>query len=447
MRPAKVARREFREALLPVTLRHAKLRVKGYRELWQEAGYGGSLDSLARLPLVTKSIMAAQPDAFRDSEVPTAALQHTGGTTRRPLLMQRGAAELKYIDQFFRVVISESAPKGEAPLCVSVLGDFHGDPTPMPYPGPTLKLNVNDSYWDVEEIFSAPDRVIGRKIEDIILVGLESQLRILTCRLIERGYDFATSRVRSVHSTGDLITRRLRKFYEATWRCALTSRYSMSEVVGGAELCSLCGYYHCDTHLIGEVVDPKTGKVVDSGVGILTLTCLYPFVQKQPIIRYRTGDVVELGPTTCAIDDLAFRLRGREMHAVFDPDSSPTKALLFGSEVYDVLDQFPDVAASKFAHVFPSLDSLPNLEDLGHLKYSVSMVPESPRPMIDMQVGLRYSSYLYPDAAAGVLEAIRTAILNRHSHLASRIDRGEIEFRVRAADASRLSHVQVDEVE
>ncbi|MDW9366953.1 hypothetical protein GOB34_04230 [Sinorhizobium meliloti] len=391
--------------------------------------------------------MAFEPERFRDPTIPAVAVQHTGGTTKQPLLVQRGAGELAYIDEFFRTVIHELGYQDEAPLCISVLGSFHGDPTPMPYPGPTFKLDVNDDYWDLKTLLSSPKKVIGREIKDIIVVGLESQLRILTCRLIEERFDFSSSLVRSLHSTGDLVTSRLRHFYETTWGCVLSSRYSMSEVVGGAEVCKRCGHYHCDTHIIGEVVDPARGTLITEGVGVLVLTCLYPFVQKQPFIRYRTGDLVKLGPNTCPIDSLAFKLCGRELHSIFDPNSTFPTPLVIGAEVYDVLDDIPDVGLSEFTHVFRSLDGLPDRKDLGHLKYKVELLKDGKNSVLELTVELRYTCYLYPKATEKVLKEIRSRILARHEYLKSRVASGEVLFRVRSALPGRLNHVQVDEAE
>lgn len=442
-------RREFRRTLLLPTLQHAVAQVPGYRRLWSSAGFESpELTNFDRLPLTNKDTFARAPDQFRDVSVPTGVLQHTGGTTRRPLLVQRGTAEIKYIWDFFTAVIEGSGVKADqAPLCIAALGNFHGDPTPMPYSGPIFRLDVNDTYWDLHTLFSDPTRMLGRPVSNAILVGLESQLRILTGRLIESGFDFTTSVVRSIHSTGDLITSRLRSFYESTWRCALTSRYSMSEVIGGAELCSRCNYYHCDTHIVGEVVHPTTGRPIESGLGTLVLTALFPFVQKQPIIRYRTGDLVELGPRTCSVDELAFVLKGREIHAVLDSQASGLNALLLGAELYDLLDEIPDVALGEFRQMFRSLTTLAATCDLGHLKYKVTFDTTSAPRVLLLRVELRYAHYFYPERSAEVLRRIRAETLARHPYLAEQVRSGAVELRVSPALPGSLSQVQVDETE
>jgi len=289
--------------------------------------------------------------------------------------------------------------------------------------------------------------VLGRPIDQAILVGLESQLRVLTCRLLESGFEFSASKVTSIHSTGDLITTRLRSFYEHTWGFRLTSRYSMSEVVGGAELCPTCNYYHCDPHIIGEVVDPFSGLIIESGVGVLVLTCLFPFVQKQPFIRYRTGDVVELGPQSCPVDELAFTLKGREIHAVLEQTKQGARPLLLGADVYDLLDQIPDIALSEFMQMFKSMSGISSHHDLGHLKYRITICRPRHPMLLRLEVELRYSHYLYRDQTAQLLERIRQCVMERHPHLHARVSTGDVCFEVMPALPGSLQQVQVDEVE
>ncbi len=441
-------RKAFRNALLPATCNHAFKRVRGYADLWANVAHlPRTIEELSALPLVEKRQMSVDQAAFRDPSFDAAAVQHTGGTTRTPLVIHRSAAELLFIERFFTKVIRDSALPAELPLCLSVLGDFHGDPTPMPYPGPTFRLNVNDSYWDLHALLTQPGDFIGRPCENIMLVGLESQLRILTTRLIETGFDFADSRVTSVHSTGDLITSRLREFYEGVWKAPLTSRYSMSEVFGGAENCAQCGYYHCDTHIVGEVVDPRSGAPIDAGCGVLTLTCLYPFVQMQPFIRYRTGDLVELGPRDCPVDSLAFRLMGREIHSIVDASADPAQPLIAAAELYDILDAYPEVALGEFEEMFRSLDSLPDRHDLGHLKYRLTSRQENGRQHIDLQIALRFTPYLYESRTRAVIDDIRAEIMRRHPYLAESIRNHRVDFDITAVSSREISQVQVDETE
>ena len=438
-------RRRFRELLLPNTLRHAVTRVPGYASLYRGLDVDfDSVEGLPRLPLTSKAIFKADAAAFRDPTVPAVAIQHTGGTTGQPLILQRGRAELGYIRDFFHQVVHDAEDAEDAPLCITALGNFHGDPTPVPYPGRVFALDVNDLYWDLDALFSRPGSIIGGTVEAAVLVGLESQIRIITCRLIESGFDFSRSVVRAVHTTGDLMTPRLCRFYEATWRCPVSSRYSMSEMFGGASVCRRCNYRHFNPEVIGEVVDARSNVPIDRGHGVLVVTCLYPFLEKQPLIRYRTGDLVEVGPRDCEIDELAFVLKGREFSSVFDDSPGPAEPLLCSGTIYSILDDYPDVASSEFQHVFKSLKGVSDPTGLGHLKFATTWLPEASDLRLDVE--LRYLPYMYKERSRSVCDEIRQRLVNASPRLASRIEDGLL-FAVRAVHPGQLNHTQVDEVE
>ena len=87
----------------------------------------------------------------------------------------------------------------------------------------------------------------------------------------------------------------------------------ISEVAGSTcHECPGCGYFHARPIVVPEVVSPSApGEIVHKGRGELLLTALAPFQAYQPLIRYRTGDVVEVGPACPLVDDLGFRPVGR----------------------------------------------------------------------------------------------------------------------------------------
>lgn len=74
----------------------------------------------------------------------------------------------------------------------------------------------------------------------------------------------------------------------------IVERYSLAEIFGGATRTQASGSFVSDPHVLGEVLDEQDRAVDHGAVGELTLTELYPFVQMQPLIRYRTGDLVQL---------------------------------------------------------------------------------------------------------------------------------------------------------
>jgi len=72
----------------------------------------------------------------------------------------------------------------------------------------------------------------------------------------------------------------------------IVERYSLTEIFGGASRREPKAKFLLDPYVMGEIVDEGGVPVSPGEAGELTLTELFPFVQMQPLIRYRTGDIV-----------------------------------------------------------------------------------------------------------------------------------------------------------
>ena len=434
-------RAALRDRLLPGTVDHAARHVPFYARTCAEfVGRIKTLPGLAGLPIVTKADLMREPDEFRDPEAKTALVQHTGGTTGRPLFIHRGEAEVAFLRQFFCAVDDGAA--SDVPLCVSLVFERHGDHVPIPYPGPVLNVSLDDPYWNSASVVTEPWTFLGIDARPVALVGLESQLRRLTCRLTENGFDFSRSAVTSLHTTGDLVTSRLRAWYESVWAAPLSNRWSMTEIVGGASECPLCGNWHLDPYVIAEALDPATREPIQSGYGVLVVTCLYPFVQKQPVIRYWTGDLVEVGPSTCIMDTFGWTFKGRAASCIVDDSSPGAKLLLSAADVYDLLDDYPDVASSR---MFTS-DPISDHSALGHLKFDIEQTV-GPERTIRLVVETRYSAYLHAARAQDFTERVRAVVLQRHPDLQRAVDEGAVRFEVATALPNSLASFMPDEVE
>ncbi|NLG28863.1 MAG: phenylacetate--CoA ligase, partial [Chloroflexi bacterium] len=78
--------------------------------------------------------------------------------------------------------------------------------------------------------------------------------------------------------------------------------YGLSEVIGpgvASECVHQCGLHIQEDHFLPEIIDPHSGEPLPDGQpGELVFTSLTK--EALPVIRYRTGDITRLDPTTCA---------------------------------------------------------------------------------------------------------------------------------------------------
>lgn len=451
------ARRQFRTALFCRTLAHACDKVEGYRtSCGPHLHRLKSIDDLSVLPIVSKEEMSGHEDRFRDNSLRTAAVKHTGGSSGKKLYVHRSNEELTFIRDFYQTVIQQEMEEGgKEPsdagqfegeiLCIALFNDLHGDRTDVPFPGRVFHLNLADAYWDLDALFSHPETIIGGEAGAIILSGHECELRRLTAQLIELEYDFARSRVIALFSTGDHVTPRLERWYQSIWKVPLTSRYALTETFGGARPCAICDHWHFEPHIIGEVVDVVNRHPLSGlGHGVLVVTCLYPFVQKQPLIRYWTGDVVSVGPQDCPVDQLAFRFAGRLAGCVFDKTGPIAKPLLLSARVYDILDEYPDVASSKPAQLcFGVADQT----SLGALKFAIRSQEEDDKSVLTLSVETRYCSYHYPERRARLAGEWGEKVIAAHPHLEAQISRKRATFTVDLVDPGSLPGFFVAQIE
>lgn len=332
----------FHELLLPATIENA-LRTPFYAAHW--VGHDPASitkGSLSRLPLVDKQAIrhagrAAQNRAqLRCDEI------FTSGTTGTPLVTVIGDREQRYIERFYRQTLVE---RDDQPLRRGLLINnlYHGHHTSIPVPIHFHKIGLYDA-----GSFEHGRRVIAGRHEDAgvadtctVLYGLERHLRAFTADAIDRR-EVPPDRLEIIISCATYLTAQWRGIHERTWGCAVVDRFGLSEIFGGATQNLACGWWHFDPVVIPEVIGHRSGAVLREGRGLLILTALFPFQEAQPMVRYSTGDLVEVTHTRSArAGQLAIRPLGRAHCGVPFPEGDGW--LLTPAQIYEVIDSLPGI--------------------------------------------------------------------------------------------------------
>ena len=438
-------RTALREDLLPRTVEHARQKVPAYKTLYQEIATPKTLAELVRLPIIEKNEMQRSILDFRDNSLTTQLVQHTTGTTANPLVIHRSHSEVSFIENFYHEVYRQRPIEGTEPppLVIAAASNSHGQGTPTFYAGPVFTLDPKGAYQYLKRLICNPASFAGCNSDEAIMTGLEQDLRIITCRLLEMGFDFTASKIRTLLSTGAIITRRLRSWYEDTWKAKLFDHYSLTEMLGAGPQCAICGFRHLDPTVIGEVVDPSTRQSVSTGVGVLLITNLYPFVQQQPFIRYWTGDLVRVG-SPCAIDSLSFELEGRLSACTLDYTDDIVDTLISGATVYDVVDDFPDVNSSR---MFLDIDDISDHSALGKLKFDIEVKSNNSLLAIHIRFETRYLPYQHSKRADWFCKNVQEALIERHPILKRRLREGRVKIQCSAVPRGRVKSFLPDWVE
>ena len=170
-----------------------------------------------------------------------------------------------------------------------------------------------------------------------------------------------------------------------------------------------------------------TAQVVDRGIGRLVLTSLFPFVQMQPIVRYDTGDLVRRVASDCG-PELAFDFLGKEKNCVrWRRQEGTTEWLVYSVDLFECLGEIPDVGVYEwFRNVSVAQD-----RTVGARQLYISSIRDGERPVIELEVELRYAPHCFPDRVAELRSRILDYVRRADTPLAERLDDGEVSFEIK----------------
>jgi hypothetical protein len=374
----------FHQTLLPATLENA-LRTPFYAALWAQCDASTiTKGSLSRLPLVDKQAIrlagrAAQNRAgLRCDEI------YTSGTTGTPLVTVNGDREQHYIHSFYSASLAERDRPQRRGLLFNNL--YHGHHTSIPVPIHFHKVGIYDG-----SSFEHGRRVIAGRHEDAnvddtctLVYGLERNLRAFTTDTRDR-YQIFPSNLEMIISCTSYLTAGWRALHERTWGCPVVDRFGLSEVFGGATQDLTCGWWHFDPVVIPEVIGHRSGAVLREGRGLLVMTGLFPFQEAQPMVRYSTGDLVDVTHACSSRPGhLAIRPLGRAHCGVPFPEGD--EWLLTPAQIHEVIESLPGIDR------VPLYRDSPQVRDpyaIGHPKYRIDYDVKLGEVRIDLRIVLR----------------------------------------------------------
>lgn len=412
-----------------------------YRELYAAHGLDASgiqsTRDLHRAPIVTKKMLRAAGNTCLAFKLGTriSHIQHTSGTTGEPFLIYRSAQEAAFIDAFFTRLAErrDDTRTGALPIALQLQPGYHGTSTSIPASLFPIEAMLSDvAKLDLVmtllrkrfEIPGATDRIEA-------LMGGDREICAVTAVAAERGPDFGPSTgVRFVTLSGNIVSTYWRDHIAETWNATVIDKFSMSEVFGGATYCPACGGYHFDAHVIPELVSIDTHEQLESGVGLLLLSALNPFVQLQPMIRYLTGDLFRLDPTGCVAP--RYEVRGRIEDALID-GPGPGSILLDGVMVREILDRRPEVVRED---VFPIIRSAV-VRSAGFPRAQGRTRSADGRPLYELLVEVDHDAV--NDTRRRVLrDEIEADFLKISDALRDRVEKDGCRFRVTLVPADAL---------
>ncbi|MDX1641024.1 MAG: hypothetical protein R3220_04975 [Balneolaceae bacterium] len=337
----------LRDKMLDLTVRNARENTPYYSETFKDSGDFTGYKQLQNLPCITKSEIY-QNEYRIISDITTFGFVTftTGTTSQRPLLIQRSLEEQQYLQNFFSILQSNHFKSEEnQPLGISEGSMNHGAVLKIPGFGYNFMIELIKDYgvlrtvWLLQNEFELP----GYQQKVSRLHVTYAGLRVLHEYMKQENIRLPKNQLDSITIFGWPLPPKRKEEMENFFGTSITDNFSLSEMFGGARYCDRCGGFHFEPFVVPEVLNTETGKRIDSGIGELVLTPLYPFTQRFILIRYKTADLVKVFQTDCPAGSKAYIFKGRLQRSIkLAPGIHVGEA-----EVAKAIDDLPNLGRSE----------------------------------------------------------------------------------------------------
>jgi phenylacetate-CoA ligase len=346
--PAEIAEGQLHR--LRQFLAAAATQVPYYRRLFAAHAFDPSalrsLDDLARVPLLDKSLIRANPEDLKSNVAGPLVRYNTGGSSGEPLVFYMGMSRVTH----------DVAAKWRATRWWGV--DI-GDPEVVLWGSP-VELTRQDRFraWR-DRLFRtyllpafqmSPQQMDDyvarvRRIRPRMVFGYASALALLARHAESRGDRLDDLGVRVVFATGETLYPDQRTLIERVFGAPVANGYGSRDAGFIAHQCPRGSLHVSAEDIVVELVDPDGRPVAAGESGEIVVT--HMATGDFPFIRYRTGDVATASGRRCdcgrglPVLDAVF---GRSTDFIRTVSGNQMHALAL---IYEVRDK-PGVRAFKF---------------------------------------------------------------------------------------------------
>ncbi|MDP4128321.1 MAG: AMP-binding protein, partial [Bacillota bacterium] len=262
---------EFQKEALLANLAHA-MKNPFYQNKLKEAGVKPqeikTLADIAKLPFTTKDELRQDPWQLQASDRKDVSLIHVStGTT--------GGEEI-YIMQTFRDLYLNEFSAGYPHLLRLSPGDICINA--LPYEMSSSGLAFHKVFMEISGVtvvpvgkggaYSTPEKIIRimRDLQPNVLMTTPSYAITLAEAAAAMSIDLPSLKLKKIWLTGEGCSPAFRERVEKIWGTIANFYYGSLECMGlGIECDAHAGYHIPMGHVILEIVDPKTGQVLEPG--------------------------------------------------------------------------------------------------------------------------------------------------------------------------------------
>jgi phenylacetate-CoA ligase len=310
---------EFQKEALQAIVTRAYKKNPFYRQKMMEAGVKPediqSLSDVAKLPFTTKDELRGDPWQLLAADKKDLSLIFVStGTT--------GGEEI-YILHTWRDYFLNEFTAGHPRLMGVKPGDIMINA--LPYEMSSSGLSFHKVFMEVcgaavvsvgkGGAYSSPEKTVKvmRDLQPTAMITTPSYAITLAEAAEAISFDVSSLPLKKIWLTGEGCSPAFRERVEKIWGAKANFHYGSLECgVLGIECDQHAGYHIPMGHVLLEIIDPKTGKVLEPGeIGEVVATPLLRY--DSPLIRYRTQDLGYIDPDPCSCGNFfpRFFMRGR----------------------------------------------------------------------------------------------------------------------------------------
>jgi phenylacetate-CoA ligase len=337
--------RRWRQERLTAVLRHVSERSPFYRERLRDTDIDTITPAtLHRLPFTTKDdLRHAMYDVLSGSVAEAAVYYETTGTTGRSTPCPRSARDIltsnRAVQEAWRRLFAVHFP--HRPPVVGLMGPSELYAFGDVFSAVTASLGAcHVKIWPESPRvgFEKALRLIAELGVEVIVCAPALCLSLAKAAL-HHGYDLSRLPVRLFLTLGEICTDEFAANVSSLWPHAVVrpALYGSQEALCVATGADTGALHLAAPNYLVELIDPDTGDVLgDTGTGELVLTMLVDGI--KPLIRYRTGDLVQITPPppNAPLPGPVIRVIGRAADRIMLGDSALHPAELEAAVLKDV---------------------------------------------------------------------------------------------------------------
>jgi len=282
--------REVQERLLRRLVRHAYANVPYYREVLDPAVVAAvsTPDDLAALPVLDRATLTARPvaDFLAEGSGPTRKA-FTSGSTGNPAELHYSEHDLGYLRATFLHDLLASGMRPWDRVGYVRLGEFRRHPLERFGLARNVHINSGAPLDDQVATF-----LRGRPT---FLFGFPNVILGIVEELERRGIEYRA--VHTVVFAGERVTPDVRDHVTRYFGAKAHEMYASVEAYTVARSCPEGALHLRSADVVVEVRHDDGSVSVADGEGEILVTRLH--AEAMPLIRYRLGDRVSIGPNDC----------------------------------------------------------------------------------------------------------------------------------------------------